>query len=115
MLLHTTAPLRRAWNTWSMRPAEMVFLPLGVRVTPVLYSTKVRATSEIAPRENNVRLGRHALDASLVEVETMHGGTKLRFTMTKPDPFIVRGAWEGLELGEWGLRFWMTLAISAEG
>lgn len=115
MLRHATVPLRRAWNTWSMRPAEMVFLPLGVRITPILYSTRARTTSEIAPRENVVRLGRHDIDGTLIDLETEHAGTRLRFAFTKPDPFIVRGTWEGVDLGEWGLRFWVTLAISAEG
>ena len=115
MLLHATIPLSRAWNTWSMRPAEMVFLPLGVRITPVLYSTRTRTTSEIAPRETVVRLGRHDVGATRVDLETEHGGTRLHFAFAKPDPFIMRGSWEGVDLGEWGLRFWVTLAISAEG
>jgi putative isomerase len=115
MLLHATVPLSRAWNTWSMRPAEMVFLPLGVRIAPILYSTRTQTTSEISPRENTVRLGRHDVGGTLVELETEHAGTRLRFAFAKPDPFIVCGRWEGGDLGEWGLRFWVTLAISAEG
>ena len=115
MLLHATIPLRRAWNTWSMRPAEMVFLPLGVRITPILYSTRTRTTSEIAPRENVVRLGRHDIGGTSVALETEHAGTRLRFAFAKPDPFIVCGSWEGVDLSEWGLRFWVTLAVSAEG
>jgi len=112
---HSTIPLMRAWNSWSERPAEMVFLPLGVRITPVLYSTRSRTTSAIEPRRNPVRLGRHAIDGSLIELETEHTGTTVAFSATKTDPFAVRGSWEGKGSAEWGLRFWLTLAISADG
>jgi putative isomerase len=115
MLLHTTIPLSRAWNSWSDRPAEMVFLPLGVRITPILYSSRSRTTSEIAPRSNAVRLGRHSIDGSHIDLETDHSGTTLGFSATKSDPFTVCGRWQGLKTGEWGLRFWVTIAISAEG
>ncbi len=114
MLKHSTVPLMRAWNSWSDRPAEMVFLPLGVRITPVLYSTRSRTTSAIEPRRDTVRLGRHAIDGSLIELETEHSGTTVAFSTDKSDPFAVRGSWKGKASGEWGLRFWLTLAISAD-
>ncbi|OED00787.1 trehalase family glycosidase [Rhizobium sp. YK2] len=112
---HTTIPLNRAWNTWSDRPAEMVFLPLGVRLTPVLYSSRSRTTSAIEPRHDTVRLGRHELDGSEVSLETDHTGTALSFHWSKPDPFVVTGGWKAMATAEWGLRFWVTLAISADG
>jgi putative isomerase len=112
---HSTIPLMRAWNSWSDRPAEMVFLPLGVRITPVLYSTRSRTTSAIEPRRDPVRLGRHAIDGSLIELETDHTGTTVAFSTTKTDPFAVRGSWHGKVSAEWGLRFWLTLAISSDG
>ena len=112
---HSTIPLMRAWNSWSDRPAEMVFLPLGVRITPVLYSTRSRTTSAIEPRRDPVRLGRHAIDGSLIELETDHTGTPVAFSTTKTDPFAVRGSWHGKVSAEWGLRFWLTLAISSDG
>ncbi|MCV9967025.1 trehalase family glycosidase [Pararhizobium sp. BT-229] len=112
---HSTIPLMRAWNSWSDRPAEMVFLPLGVRITPVLYSTRSKTTSAIEPRRNPVRLGRHAIDGSLIELETDHTGTTVAFSTTKTDPFAVRGSWHGKISAEWGLRFWLTLAISSDG
>ena len=108
-------PLARAWNTWGPRPAEMVFLPLGVRITPVLYSTKLRRTSLILPREDAVRLGRHAVDGSVAELEVEHGGTRIAWAVRKTDPFVVRGTWEGLSAGEWGQRFWIALAFSCQG
>ncbi|MER9761733.1 hypothetical protein [Mesorhizobium sp. M0138] len=52
MLLNTNVPAenaRNTWNTWSERPDEMVFLPLGVRVTPVRCSTFARKPAAIRP------------------------------------------------------------------
>jgi len=115
MLQHSTIPLTRAWNSWSTRPAEMVFLPLGVRITPVLYSTRSKTTSAMEPRRDTVRLGRHTIDGSLIELETDLSGTTVAFSTTKTDPFAIRGSWNGKVSAEWGLRFWLTLAISADG
>lgn len=112
---HSTIPLMRAWNSWSNRPAEMVFLPLGVRITPILYSTRSKTTSAIEPRRDTVRLGRHAIDGSLIELETDHSGTTVEFSTTKTDPFAIRGSWNGKASAEWGLRFWISLAISSDG
>ncbi|MFK0166398.1 MGH1-like glycoside hydrolase domain-containing protein [Rhizobium sp. NPDC090279] len=114
MLQHATIPLKRAWNSWSDRPAEMIFLPLGVRLTPILYSTRSRSTSAIEPRRDTVRLGRHEIDGSRVELEVDHSGTSLSFHWTKPAPFVLCGGWETIKSGEWGLRFWVTLAISSD-
>ena len=50
MLRYATVPLARAWNTWSSRPAEMVFLPLGVRVTPLAYADSIRHRDAISAR-----------------------------------------------------------------
>ncbi|MCW1920290.1 trehalase family glycosidase [Rhodobacter sp. KR11] len=113
MLKHLTIPQERAWNSWSDLPGEMVFLPLGLRVTPVLYSSRTRNCALMAPRSDKMRLGRHALDGSLIEWQAEHGGTLVDFRTTKPGPFAVRGSWEGQPL-EWGLRFWVTLALHTE-
>jgi putative isomerase len=112
---HVTIPLSRAWNSWSFRPAELTFLPLGLRITPVLYSTRLRRTSLIEPRSDTVRFGRHSIDNSLIELETELAGTALSFRSGATDPFAVRGQWSASALGEWGTRFWLTLAISADG
>lgn len=108
-------PLSRLWFTWSDRPAESVFLPLGLRLTPVLYSARLRRASLIAPREDVVRLGRHAVDGSFAELETELAGTRVGFRAGTVGPFALRGGWEATRLGEWGARFWLTLAVSAEG
>ncbi len=111
-LIDTTVPLDKAWNTWSDRPAELVFLPLGFSLTPVLYSTSIRKATAIPPGEA-IRFGSHALDGSLVEFETTHGGTTIAFTYRKADPFCISGSWQGLRLAEWGLRYWLTLCLRA--
>jgi putative isomerase len=115
-LRHATIPLARAWNTWSPRPAEMVFLPLGVRLTPVAYAAST-GTATLFPPGPGVRLGRHELDGSLVGLSLAYAGTALAWTWAKPaaDPFAVVAAWRAEALGEWGLRFWVNLALSAEG
>ncbi|WP_283178961.1 trehalase family glycosidase [Gemmobacter sp. 24YEA27] len=115
MSMTTTLPLSRLWFTWGERPAEMIFQPLGLRVTPVLYSTRARKTSLIEPRADVVRLGPHRTDGGFAGLETDFAGTRIGFQAGAVDPFVIRGAWEARETGEWGARFWVALAISAEG
>jgi putative isomerase len=112
MLRDTTIIPERAWNTWSARPLEMVFLPLGVRLTPFAYSASA-GKATVFPSGPALRFGRHALDGSLVEAEVSHAGTRLAWSYHKPDPFRVAGAWKSLVHGEWGLRFWVNIAVSA--
>lgn len=113
MLVDTNVPLSSAWNTWSSRPAEMVFLPLGVRLTPVLFSNRLGKATTIRPGDDLV-LGRHGMAGEIAEFETSHGGSRLAFAYEKSDPFAVRGAWTTLALEEWGLRYWVSLCLSAE-
>ncbi|BBE74849.1 MGH1-like glycoside hydrolase domain-containing protein [Oharaeibacter diazotrophicus] len=115
MPIDTTIPAARAWNSWTDRPAEMVFLPLGVRVTPVLYSTRLRRASLAEPRRDAVRLGAHDVDGTVVDLSVEHGGTTLDLSWRKADTYAVAGAWNGRVLGEWGLRFWVSLCLSADG
>jgi putative isomerase len=61
-----------------------------------------------------VRYGRHALDASLVELELSHAGTTLAWRYRKSRPFEVAGSWRVTRSGEWGLRFWINLCLSTE-
>lgn len=113
MLRDANIPLASAWNTWSSRPAELVFLPLGLRVTPVAYADS-RRSATLFPPGNDVRYGRHALDASLVELELTHAGTTLAWRYRKSGPFEVAGSWRTTRSGEWGLRFWISLCLSTE-
>lgn len=115
MPMTTTLPLARQWFTWSDRPAELVFQPLGLRITPILYSTRLRATSAIEPRSDVVRLGPHTLDSGHAEVETEFAGTRLTFRAGSTDPFTLRGGWQAGAPAEWGARFWVVLGLSAPG
>ncbi|MFT8484078.1 MULTISPECIES: MGH1-like glycoside hydrolase domain-containing protein [Gluconobacter] len=113
MIVESTVPPARAWNTWSDRPAAMTFLPLGVHVTPLLYSTSQRRATLLPPGKD-LLFGRHDTDGRLVEFKTRHGGTKIAFRYEKDDPYCLLGAWDGQVLAEWGLRYWLTLCLSAE-
>jgi putative isomerase len=113
MLRNANVPLGSAWNTWSDRPGEMVFLPLGVRVTPVLHSTSISKATAIRP-PSEIRFGGHGLHGEAVDFETAHGGTRLGFSYEKCDPFCIRGEWSVLASGEWGLRYSVVLCLSAE-
>ena len=113
MLRHATIAPERAWFTWSDRPAEMVFLPLGVRLTPVAYAGSTGAATLFKPGPG-VRFGAHDLAAAHLDLRLEHAGTTLEWSYSKPDPFRVVGRWRATALGEWGLRFWVNLCLSAE-
>lgn len=113
MLRHTNIAPERAWYSWSSRPAELVFLPLGVRVTPVAYAGST-AKATLFPPGEGVRFGRHALDGRHITLDLAHGGTKLAWAWDKADPFAVAGSWRTEAFGEWGLRFWVNLCLTAE-
>lgn len=113
MIRHSTIPLARAWNTWSSRPAEMVFLPLGVRVTPVAYADSQRSAT-VFPAGDKVLFGRHGLDGSVVDLTLTHAGTRLDWSYRKTGPFGLVGSWSAGQLGEWGLRFWVNICLSSD-
>jgi putative isomerase len=107
-------PLYRAWNTWAAdRYLEMSFKPLGIRVTPLLYAASSGKTTLIGPGDD-VRLGTHTTDGSHVEARVTHAGTVLDWCYGKVSPFDLRGGWSTAKSGEWGLRFWVVLALSQE-
>jgi putative isomerase len=114
MTLHSSnIPLSRAWNTWSAFPAELVFLPMGVRLSPVVYSDRLRQASRF-PAGNKIRFGRHAVDGHHIDIELTHGGTTLNLDYEKHGSFDVVGCWRTKRLGEWGLRVWLNLCFSCE-
>lgn len=105
-------PTHRAWNSWAAdRYLEMSHLPLGVKVTPVFYAASLGKTTLMGPGAD-IRLGRHEPDGRLIEASFAHGGTHLEWTYTKPSPFAVAGRWRTTKFGEWGLRYWVILALS---
>jgi putative isomerase len=107
--------LARAWNTWSHdRPAEMTYLPLGVHLTPFAFAASTdRAT--LFPMARPMRLGAHTIDAATVDIELEHAKTRLALSYRKRDPFLISGSWRVKALGEWGARFWLGLALHADG
>lgn len=113
MPVSVNIPLERAWNSWSSRPAEMVFLPFGLRLTPLAFAASTGKACLFEPGDA-VTLGRHALDASLVELQLSHAGTTLDWRYAKPDPFSLTGSWQTAKAGEWGLRFWINLCLSSD-
>ncbi|MEX0810072.1 MAG: trehalase family glycosidase [Dongiaceae bacterium] len=107
-------PLARAWNTWGAgRPAEMSFPPLGIRVTPFGYAASAGKTT-LFPSGPNFRFGRHATDARLVEASLSHAGTDIDLRYVKATDYDWIGEWQATKLGEWGLRFWFLLCLSAD-
>ncbi|MFV0386917.1 MGH1-like glycoside hydrolase domain-containing protein [Paracoccus sp. (in: a-proteobacteria)] len=112
-MLQDTDMIGNFWNTWSERPAEMVCLPAGVRVTPVLYSSQARKA--ITPAAQDMRFGAHGPSGGPVAFETAHGGTRIGFRLASRDPWSVTGEWAAQKAQEWGLRYWVTLCLSAEG
>jgi putative isomerase len=104
-------PLPRAWNSWdSEHPAEMQFLPLGLRLTPCAYASSTNDFTRF-PAGKGVTLGPRALDGAAIDLALAHAGTELTLRYDKPDPRTLRGRWEARHLAEWGLRFWVVLVL----
>ncbi|WP_158234138.1 MGH1-like glycoside hydrolase domain-containing protein [Oceaniglobus indicus] len=103
----------RAFGTWSPdHPAAMVFLPLGLSVTPVAFAAST-GKSTAFPAGPDLRLGSRSVEAARIEAGMTHAGTVLDWQWDKPDPFTAQGRWTTRAHGEWGLRFWVCLALGA--
>src|SRR5262245_49434245 len=110
-MLESAIPSARAWNSWnSEHPAEMSYLPLGIRITPCAYASSANSFTRF-PAGKGVVLGPRALDGSGVGLTLAHAGTSLALSYDKPDPLTLRGRWEAQHLAEWGLRFWIVLVL----
>jgi putative isomerase len=104
-------PAARAWNSWdAVHPAEMSYLPLGLRVTPCAYASSANRFTRF-PAGQGVVLGPRALDGNGVNLTLAHAGTSLALAYDKPDALTLRGRWDALHLAEWGLRFWIVLVL----
>src|SRR3546814_11157396 len=56
-------PLARAWNSWDAdHPAEMTYLPLGLRVGLCAYASSANAFTRFPAGGEGVRLGPRSLD-----------------------------------------------------
>src|SRR5215211_3160348 len=106
-------PRARHWSTWDAgRPAEFMHLPSGTRLTPIAYSARSGTATHFPPGAS-VTYGAHALDSSFVDLKLTHAGTILNWTYRKPEPEILVGSWSAEVFGEWALRFWLCLCVSA--
>ncbi|HEY8416426.1 MAG TPA: trehalase family glycosidase [Limnochordales bacterium] len=104
-------PLSRWWNTWDAdHPADLVYLPLGVKLAVRAYSHREARLAGFAAG-TGVRLGPRSVDGRVIHLELEHAGTRIALKYTKLDPFTVHGEWETLATGEWGLRFWLLLCL----
>lgn len=104
----------RWWNSWDAdRPAAMRFLPLGLDVVPLVYAASSGEISELRGT-GQVALGQRSLDAASVSLTIRHAGTELDWTWRRHDPFTLEGGWRVVRHGEWGLRFWVILALRAD-
>jgi len=107
-------PLHRAWNTWAAnRYLDMIFQPLGVHVSPLLFANSIGKAIHPGPG-HQVRLGTHTTDGSHVEAEITHAGTVLDWRWAKASSYDLRGGWSVKRHGEWGLRFWVVLVLRQE-
>jgi putative isomerase len=108
-------PPARQWSTWDAgRPAEFMHLPSGIRITPIAYSASSGATTHFPP-STGVTYGAHTLDSSFVALKLAHAGTVVNWSYRKPEPAILLGSWSAESFGEWALRFWLCLCVSAPG
>ena len=107
-------PLHRAWNTWTAdRYLELSFKPLGVRLSPMLFSAKLGKAIFPGPG-HAVKLGTHTTDGSHINAEISHGDTSLAWNWAKASAYDVQASWSVQKSGEWGLRFWVVVVLSQD-
>jgi len=107
-------PQDRSFGTWSSdHPLAMIWLPLGLSVTPVAYAASTGLATEF-PAGPALRLGQHTPTADLVEAGLTHAGTSLTWRYDKVDAHTVLGSWHTTAHGEWGLRFWICLGLGSQ-
>ena len=114
---HRIAPVPvapgRSFDTWDAdHPTALVHLPSGLRVHVCAYSDRAGAFTRF-PAGKGVRLGPRTLDGTAVNLVVAHEETELglRFERTGPDAARLR--WRTERRGEWGLRFWVVVAVEA--
>src|SRR6266481_8932228 len=111
----STIRLERRWNSWDAEhPAAMRYSPLGLDLEICAYASSCNSFTRFPAGAAGILLGPRSIDGNGIELGLAHGGTKLRLAYDKPDPFTLRGRWQAGHMGEWGLRFWVMLALSSE-
>ncbi|HKF59718.1 MAG TPA: trehalase family glycosidase [Dongiaceae bacterium] len=110
-------PLERRWNSWDAEhPAAMRYLPLGLDIDLCAYAASRNSFTRFPAGAEGLRLGPRQIDGNGIALDLAHAGTALSLAYDKPDPFTLRGRWQAGRMAEWGLRFWVMLAIrSADG
>ena len=111
----TSVPIApgRGFDTWDVdHPTALVHLPSGLRVHVCAYSDRAGVFTRF-PAGKGVRLGPRTLDGTAVNLVVAHEETELglRFEQTGPDAARLR--WWTERKGEWGLRFWVVVAVEA--
>lgn len=102
----------RAWNTWAGAwPARMVNLPLGLAIRPCAYAASRNAFTEFPAAGGGVDLGPRSIDGEEVSFRLGHAGTEISWRYALSEQGVLSGAWMGEKFGEWGLRFWIVLAL----
>lgn len=107
--------VEKYFNTWNCHsPAVMEFLPMQLGICPGLYSEAQNAATSL-PFTDNVRLCEHQKDGNYVNLFVRHAGTDLQIEYAKADQYTVLGRIRAVKKGEWGLRFWVNLALGLFG
>src|SRR5262249_34575242 len=108
----STIPLERRWDSWDAEhPAPLRYLPLGLAIDLCAYAASRNSFTRFPAGAEGLRLGPRDIDGNGIALDLALAGTRLRLAYDKPDPFTLRGRWQAGRLAEWGLRFWVMLAI----
>jgi putative isomerase len=91
----------------------MVYLPLGLRVTPCAYASSRNSFTRFPAGRDGVKLGSRSIDGSFVQLHLEHAGTALEFCYRKDGAATLIGSWKAGRLAEWGLRFWVIIVVRA--
>jgi putative isomerase len=103
----------RLWNTWdSDHPAAMRFLPLGLELRPCVYAASRNAFTDFPATQAGLTLGPRGVTAAEgVHLGLAHAGTELELRYDSPGPGALTGNYRARRHGEWGLRFWVLIAL----
>ena len=103
----------RYFDTWDVdHPTALVHLPSGLRVHVCAYSDRAGAFTRF-PAGKGVRLGPRSLDCAAVNLVVSHEETELGLQFERTGPDAARVRWWTARKGEWGLRFWVVVAVEA--
>ena len=106
---------RWRFDTWDVdHPSALVHLPSGLRVHVCAYSDRAGAFTRF-PAGPQVRLGPRTLDGEAVDLAVTHEGTELGLRFERVGADTARVRWWTQRTGEWGLRFWVVVALEPAG